>query len=324
MMKAVQKISGEKYPTIAEMTLWWQKRGPKLREEWAEKEKARASGKRDPAEPKLTVPPALIVELAFNEKAGNSTANSGSSSAVQAAASVTPTNPQWTEHGAPNGGGSAVDFSAGAGAFAVDLGAGAGLEHLKNLKSFTICGWIILKSAVEGPSDRLAGGGNRVVSWLQPKGDGVELVVRTDGSLQLGVGQWADGTPARSAPKQIPLLDETTNNIWGAVWQAYRFFAVTYDSTVATGQVKFYFGSRSQDAALVTTVDYIRGPVGPRISPQLSVGNLPPAMRPLAPERSFRGILDELRIYGSPFDGSGALAPEQLVRIQNRVVAEAP
>ena len=44
-------------------------------------------------------------------------------------------------------------------------------------------------------------------------------------------------------------------------------------------------------------------------------------IRPLAPERSYRGILDEIRIYGSTLDGSGALPLEELIKIQNRVKA---
>jgi hypothetical protein len=324
ILKAVQKLSGEKYPTVQELSLWWQKRGPKFREESAAKEKARASGRRDPAEPRAVLPPVLIAELCFNEKTGNSTANTGSSSSAHPQASVTTPNPAWTEHAAPNGGGSALDFGPGAGAFAVDLGGGAGIEHLRNLKSFTICGWLVLRAEPEGPSDKLVGGGNRLVSWFQPRGEGVELVFRTDGSLQLGVNQAADTSPARSAVKQFPLLDATSDNIWGAVWNTLRFFAVTYDSTAPSGHVKFYLGSRSADAKAVTTLDYQKGPAGSKISPQLTIGNVGPAFRQLAPDRSFRGILDEIRIYGSTLDGSGALLEPQLVKIQNRAVPTAP
>lgn len=324
ILKAIQKLSGEKYPTLTELSLWWQKRGPKFREESAEKEKALASGKRSPSEPKAVLPPILILELCFNENSGNSVANTGSSSAVAPSGSLTPTNPQWTPHAAPNGGGAALDFSAGAGAFAVDIGAGAGLEHLKNLKSFTICGWLVLKGEQEGPADRLAGAGNRLISWFMPRGEGVDLVYRTDGSLQLGVNEWADASPARSAPKQIPLLDATSDNIYGAVYNSLRFFAVSYDSGASAAQAKIYLGSRGADAKLVTALDYSKGPAGAKISPKVAVGNLAPAVRALAPDRSFRGILDEIRVYGSTLDGSGALSVEQLVGIQNRVVIEAP
>ena len=74
----------------------------------------------------------------------------------------------------------------------------------------------------------------------------------------------------------------------------------------------------------MNAADYPRGPAGAKIAPHLSVGNVPPVIRPLAPDRSFRGILDELRIYGSAFDGSGALTEAQLAPIQNKSVIEAP
>lgn len=323
LLKGIQRISGEKYPTLREFQIWWEKRGPKLREEWDAKESARASGKRDPAEPKAVLPPALIVELCFNENGGTSTANTGaSSSACPSAVFTKGGKPLWTAHAAPNGGGAALDLTPSAGAWGVDLG--PGLEGLKGLKSFTICGWTVLRGEPEGPSDRLAGAGNRLVSWLQPGLEGVELVFRSDGSLQLGVNQWADAGTARSAPKQFPLLDEGAANIYGAVYNSLRFFAATYDSTAAAGQAKFYIGSRQNDAKLVTTADYARGPAGAKIAPQLSIGNVAPPLRAQAVDRSYRGFLDEVRIFGSGFDGSGALTAEQLARIQNRLVVEAP
>ena len=42
----------------------------------------------------------------------------------------------------------------------------------------------------------------------------------------------------------------------------------------------------------------------------------------MAPERSYRGILDEIRIYGSTLDGSGALPLEALVKVMNRPPAK--
>ncbi len=325
LLKGIQKISGEKYPTLKEFQIWWDKRGPKLREEWAAKEKVRASGKRDPAEAKGVLPPALLVELCFNENGGTSTANTGASSSLAPAATFSKGGkPLWTAHAAPNGGGAAVDFTRGAGPWGVDLGGGAGLENLRNLKSFTICGWAVLRGEPEGPSDKIAGAGNRIVSWYQAGQEGVELVFRTDGSLQLGVNQWADAGAARSAPKQFPLLDEASANIWGAVYGSLRYFAATYDSTASQGHAKFYVGSRQADAKLVSTLDYPRGAAGAKIAPALSVGNVGPALRPHAPDRSFRGFLDEIRVYGSAFDGTGALTAEQLIQVQNRVVVEQP
>ena len=111
-------------------------------------------------------------------------------------------------------------------------------------------------------------------------------VFRSDGSLQLGVNQWAEAGTARSAPKQFLLLDEGAANIYGAVYNSLRFFAVSYDSTAAAGQAKFYIGSRQNDAKLVTTSDYARGPAGAKIAPQLSIGNVAPQIRAQAVDRT--------------------------------------
>jgi hypothetical protein len=82
--------------------------------------------------------------------------------------------------------------------------------------------------------------------------------------------------------------------------------------------VKFYLGTWQQDVALVSTHDYNRGPGGTRVAPVLSIGNVPPASRPAAPERAFRGVIDEIRIYASAADGAGALGLPELKKIQNR------
>jgi len=93
---------------------------------------------------------------------------------------------------------------------------------------------------------------------------------------------------------------------------------VTYDSTLKREQVCIYLGWRQADAAIVVRTDYMRGPVGPLVAPQLSIGHVPSMVRSSAPDRSFRGILDEIRVFGSPRDGSGALPAPEIVRIQNR------
>ncbi len=160
------------------------------------------------------------------------------------------------------------------------------------------------------------------MSWFNSLkvNEGVELVLRGDGSLQLGIGQWADASMAQSKPAVIPLYDTKATNAGTEQYEKWRFFAVTYDSGPAKDHVKFYVGTRNADAKLINAADYNRGPSGAKISPQLSVGNVPPLIRPMAPERTYRGILDEIRIYGSTLDGSGALPLEELIKIQNRVV----
>ena len=323
LLKATKQISKQPWVKFDEFMIWYTKHHGK--EKLVEMEKEKKDQAPAAAAARTAIPPVLLVELLFKENAGTAPSNSGSSGALYPSAVMTSVKPAWSNIVPPNGGASSLDFDKAGGAFAVDLGGGAGIENLKNLKSFTICGWAMSWGSMEGPSDKAAGGGNRIVSWFNPMkvNEGVELVYRTDGSLQLGIGQWADASLARSKPEQIPVFDSKATNVYTEYSLKWRFFAVTYDQGVAKDHAKFYFGTRNADVKLVNAVDYNRGPSGSKISPTLSIGNVTPQIRPMAPERSFRGVLDEIRIYGSTLDGSGALSAEELVKIQNRVVVEA-
>jgi hypothetical protein len=305
--KMIHKISGEIY-TMKEMPTWWQRHQADFKAKSLEKEKERA-GSRAPADAaRPSLAPILLVELTFRENSGLSAGNTGSSSGLYPSATLTQGRPSWTGTPVPNAGPSALDFGTKPGPHAVDLGQ-AGVEHLKNLKSFTLAGWLNCRDMAEG------GGGNRVLSWVQNGKDGVDLVFRSDGSLQLGVNQWADAGSARSAPGQLVPADEKVRDGLNNNW---KFFAVTYDSTQSAGQAKFYFGSRTADATLVTTVDYAQGAAGSKIAPSLAVGNVASVARPTMPDRMFRGMIDEVRIWGSTVDGGGALDPGSIVKVQNR------
>ena len=316
LLKAMKQVTKQPWVKFDEFGIWYNKHHGK--DELIKMEKDR---KLDPVVPRTTIPPVLLVELSFKENGGTTPSNGGSSAAAFPAAKMTEKKPSWTATAAPNGGPSAMDFDKSGGPYAVDLGGGAGIENLKNLKSFTITGWTICWEVKEGPSDKMAGAGNRILSWFNSMkvNEGVELVFRTDGSLQLGIGEWAEMSAARSKPAQIPLYDSKATNAGSEAYEKWRFFAVTYDSGLAKDHVKFYVAPQNKDPQLVNAADYNRGPSGARISPQLSIGNVPPMIRPMAPERSYRGILDEIRIYGSTLDGSGALPLEELIKIQNRV-----
>lgn len=298
---AIQDLSGEKYP-FNEMLIWWKKRGADFKKKSAEKEAELANAPRAPEPPGL--PPLKILEVLCNEGNGSSAANTGSSSVHYPVAQLSP-GPKWVDNPAYQAG-KALDFGPKPGPHALDL-PGA-LEHLRNLKSFTVTGWINCRDLAEGP------GGNRLVSWYHKDREGVDLSVRSDGGLQLGVNQWADASSAKSPPGQIPVADETAKDGLRNNW---RFFAVSYDSGLAAGHAKFYAGSATGDATLAGAADCNRGPVGAKFAPALSIGNVNPAARG-AGDRAFRGILDEIRIFGSTLDGSGALALERLVEVQNR------
>jgi hypothetical protein len=287
---------------MPEMQRWWQKHSREWKEIAASRERDRE--KQKPAAAVEAVP-GPIVELLFSEKGGVSSGNGGSSSGLFPFASLTKSRPVWSTEAPPPGAGSALDWGLDAGPYAVDVT--GSLEHLKNLKSFSVTGWINARSASEGA------GGNRIVSWLDR--EGVEIVHRADGSLQVGINQKADGSDARTPSAQIPLVDDKVDH---SITNNWRFFAVTYDSTVASGQLKIYIGTRDIDVKLSVQRDSPGGKVGSKISAGLSIGNVPASQRQAVPKCNFRGLIDEVRVFGSGRDGAGALSLPALIKVQGR------
>ena len=287
-LAAIHRLSGEKYP-FAEMTVWWKRRADAFREESAKREKGRGA----PGAVGGPLPAAPVVELRFRENMGNRTANTGTTGGEATLSGAT-----WRGPAPVAAGAAALEWGGSGGA--VDLAPG---EALKGLKSFTVSGWLLATEAGEA---------RRVLSWLHPakNGEGVELARRADGSLQLGVNQPAE-SGARGPSGKIPLMDAKAAN----PGDAWRFFAVTYDGEKA----RFYSGSAQADVALDGEVALARGAVGAKSVP-LTVGHVAAALRPMQPERGFRGAIDELRIFGSPYDGSGALDLGALKKLQNRPV----
>ena len=159
------------------------------------------------------------------------------------------------------------------------------IEELKNLGSFTLTGWLNNRSSTTGT------GGNRIISWTNNGGDGVDLVYQNDGSLRLGVDEFAGASPAVSSAGKV-----TTDVAAGAT--NWVFFAVTYQAS--NGQVQFYFGNNASDAILDVTKSYPnRGATGANIG-QLAFGAFNETSRTEATFATmFRGIIDNFKIYGS-------------------------
>src|SRR5436190_752741 len=141
MIGVLQGLSGEKYPTIKELAYWWQKRGASLKEESAKREKGPIGPSTGP------LPPVLLVELLFKENMGQLTINSGASGGLYPQASMSGS--KWTATAALNGGPAAVEWDKAGATGGVDLGGGAGVEPLKQLKSFTITGWVLCQDPKE-------------------------------------------------------------------------------------------------------------------------------------------------------------------------------
>jgi hypothetical protein len=230
-----------------------------------------------------------IIDLRLNEASGTTTLNQGS-----AGGSLTLTTPvpAWSNNVPGSVGGAAsVDFGTNPGSYWVE--SPTNYPQLIGLTQFTICGWANCRSSTTGS------GGNRLVTWINAGGDGVDLVYRSDGSLQMGINQWPDypvSSPAFSSSGKIT----TDPNAGASNW---RFFAVTYDSTLSSGNVKFYFGSNGSPATLDLTQTYARGATGTNIS-RLCIGQLDAASRGLGTDRMFRGLMDDVRVFGQALSAS--------------------
>ena len=130
------------------------------------------------------------------------------------------------------------------------------------MTAFTICGWINCASPDMGS------GGNRIAYCLNGQNYGFDLVLATNGFdanafLKLGVNEWPDNTPAISSSSiTIDPTKSATN---------WVFFAVTYDGSLTSQNISFYFGNGSQAASLNWTTDYNKGPI--QQSGILGIGN---------------------------------------------------
>ena len=195
-------------------------------------------------------------------------------------------------------GGRAIDFT---NAFGNTLG---------TMNAFTLTGWLNCRDLTAGS------GGNRILFALAaPDGAGFDLVQNANGSLQIGVNQWPDGTPAMSSSGKIAADPSAGSGNW-------VFFAVTYDGTKSSGNTTFSFGSPTLAAALDVTVTYNRGPIA--TSGSLTVGNFSTwggsARGPTGPagSRNFRGLLDEVRVFDR------VLTPAEIQASQTALAAAIP
>ncbi|MBD3267201.1 DUF5060 domain-containing protein [bacterium] len=246
-----------------------------------------------------------LVEYRFNEGQGKQTANTGTTSVHIENGVLMGEAIHWSKNTPTNNNPFALDFGVKPSSQAVDLGK-QGLEALKGLQSFTLTGWINARS------NQVGSGGNRILCSVNNGGDGIDLVYLKDGRLQVGINEWPDRSPAKSSAGQIPFDPDAGKSNW-------RFFAVTYDATANQDHVKYYFGSIGGEARLDTAVSYNRGKIGYNAGP-LTVGHFNPATRTRAEDRMCRGLLDDIRLFGSKMDDSGAFGKEKIRNIQKGIL----
>jgi hypothetical protein len=247
------------------------------------------------------------VELLFDPVTGNTTPNSGLCADLAPTATLTSPWPQRRTNVPPGHGSACMDFGHDLGSFGVGVAGGG--RALRGLKSFTISAWINPHDLQEGS------GGSRLAAWTTGA-EGVDFAVHADGSLQLGVNAWNDqGGLPRSSPGKLVANEQVPLENW-------RFVAASYDSTVEHQQVRYYFGSAADKVALDRAEDGMRGAVGMNPPPDIGIGNQVPSLLPVGrDDRMFRGLIGQLRIWGSAVDGSGALSAEQLAAVQAAATA---
>lgn len=254
--------------------------------------------------------PQPLVEFLMNAGTGTSVANTGSTggSATRVGAK-----PEWSTQASIDGANSSLDFgTTTASNYAVDLVPAP--TALKNLKSFTLSGWVNCRSSSTG------GGGNRIMTWIASGGGhGVDLSFHSDGRLQMGVNEWNDGLNAGVASNGGRITTDATGS-----YNNWRFFAITYNSTLSANHVKFYFGSNTTLASLDVSRNYSKGNVGATIAGSLTIGHHDTDNRPYGTDQMFRGLVDNIRIHGSTVDGSGSLSLAQIREMQNATILSGP
>src|SRR5687768_10788268 len=228
-------------------------------------------------------PPGLpnpIIELSFDEANGATPLNTGTASAAFVRSNLTPVTS--TNVPSQDGNVSSLDFGVAPANYFVE--SSTIIPELQNLSAFTITGWVNAKSNVTGS------GGNRIVSWINSGGDGVDLVMESNGRLRLGVDGWPDNSIAYTSNGRITIDPQGGTNNW-------IFFAVTYASS--SGQVQWYIGNNSGTLVPDGGAILQAGAVGSNIA-KLAIGAFNSATRnPVTYDCMFRGSIDDIRIYGS-------------------------
>ena len=248
--------------------------------------------------------PEPVVKLRFAEGVGRSAANTGKAAASHADALLTGGRPVWSAN-VPTllTGGASLDFGANAGLHAAELRGGIP-EDLHSPRSLTIAGW--LNSRFRS-GERAA---NCVLSTLSQNEAGFELDVSPRGALRFSIGERPQRRSPSSSPEKIPTSLKALQDNW-------RFFAVTYDASEPENQVRFYIGTPAAAAVLDRRVTWDGGPIVFDADSVLTVGHLGRELRALSTApRGFRGLVDDITIYASSTDASGALSLEQIRCVQ--------
>ena len=163
-----------------------------------------------------------------------------------------------------------------------------GLAALSGLTSFTITGWF-------KPGSKLVGAARILVTGL------FGLQAGSEHQIQLSIND--------STGKPIHLASDPAYSSVGS----WMFFAVTYDGMNSSDNVHFYIGAPATgglEPAGTGRID--AGPLGAMAGSLIVGNNSPKGIRP------YQGLLDDLAIFGSTTDSSGALSMDQIENVYAR------
>lgn len=170
------------------------------------------------------------------------------------------------------------------------------IKTLEDLRSLTICGWARPVTLAAGS------GGNRLAFNLDVNRAGFDLVHLDDGRMRLAVNQ---------LPDQVK-NDSSSGRLKPGKWV---FFAVAYDGTQKSDNVRWYFGAPTTPATLDRTTSHDAGPTNAGSGP-LTIGNYNQTLHSNGADRQFRGQLHGVRIFGSHSGPDGALSLKAIRRQQ--------
>lgn len=177
------------------------------------------------------------------------------------------------------------------------------LGGMESATSVTFAGWFHVSEPI--------GGNAQLFNQTNGDNDGFRISSNTAGSLSVDIV----GTAGRKKGAA------TSGGIFNEV-NEWVFFAVTYDNSGPAGSLKFYKGTLETGVYLADSMT-------------LNIGNFKPGAYPLtignytaAPEGSygnaypFQGLLDNMGVWISATDGSGALTVEQLEALRVSQIPE--
>lgn len=243
-----------------------------------------------------------LIAYDFNEGSGTTATNSGSlggtgnftvNNGYPVFASTVITGPF-----APLNSSGSVDF----GPYLSSITGQSAIERSGNLgraftNGFTVSGWLNCRTWTIGY------GGNRIVACLDGNnGRGFDLVQSDNGSLRCGINQWSDGsnpTPPLTANGVLPLSATADPTNW-------VFIAVTFNPSLASGNLSYFIGKSDTAAMLLTNFNYkgnnTYANVGITNAGPLSVGcgnTLMTQVRGTSGSniKIFRGLMDNIAVY---------------------------